>query len=91
MNHVLDGNAAAGTLAEVFAAEMTVAMSTCVACGDNHPIGELRAYLDAPGVVLRCPSCDAVQIRFVRGPQQAWLDVRGVRVLQFSLAGSARA
>jgi hypothetical protein len=40
-------------------------------------------YLHAPGIVLRCASCDAVQIRFVRGPQRAWLDLRGVRVLEF--------
>ena len=87
MDHAVDGNAAAGALSEIFAAEVTVAVTTCAACGDQRPVGELRAYLEAPGVVLRCASCEAVQIRIVRGPQRAWMDFRGLRVLQFELPG----
>jgi hypothetical protein len=85
MSMALDGNAAAGALAELFAAEMTVAVTTCASCSDERPIGELRAYLQAPGVVLRCASCDGVQIRIVRGRRRAWMDLRGVRLLQFEL------
>ncbi len=85
MSDVLDGNAAAGPLAEVLAAEMTVARTTCVACGDIRPIAELHAYMRAPGIVLRCASCEAVQIRLVRGPARAWLDLRGVRILEVAL------
>ena len=81
----LDGNAAAGALTEVFAVEMTRAVTTCAGCGDTRPLGELRAYLDAPGVVLRCASCGAVQIRLVRAPTRAWLDLRGVRVVEVEL------
>lgn len=85
MSDPLDGNAAAGALAEVLAPDMTVAITTCAACGDVRPVGELRAYLRAPGLVLRCTSCEAVQIRLVRGPGRAWLDVRGIRVLHVEL------
>ncbi len=85
MTDVLDGNAAAGALADVFAPDMTVAITTCATCGDGRPVGELRAYLLAPGLVLRCPSCEAVQIRVVRAPARAWLDLRGIRVLQVEL------
>ncbi len=85
MTEVLDGNAAAGALADVFALEMTVAMTTCAGCSDVRPIGELRAYLQAPGLVLRCASCQAVQIRVVRAGSRAWLDFRGVRVFQVEL------
>jgi hypothetical protein len=81
----LDGNAAAGALAEVFTAEMTRAVTTCGTCGDARPVGELRAYLQAPGLVLRCTSCGAVQIRLVRGGDQVWLDLRGLRVIQLQL------
>ena len=88
MTHALDGNVAGGGLSEIFAAEITVAVTTCASCGDDHLIGELRAYLDAPGIVLRCASCEAVQIRLVRGPQRAWLDLRGARVLEFPLPPS---
>jgi hypothetical protein len=81
----LDGNAAAGILSEVFAAEMTVAVTTCASCGARAQIGRLRAYLQAPGAVLRCATCDAAQIRLVRGPGRAWLDLRGVRVVEVEL------
>ncbi len=81
----LDGNAAAGALADVFAPDMTAAITSCAACGDGRPVGELRAYLLAPGLVLRCASCQAVQIRVVRAPGRAWLDLRGIRVLQVEL------
>jgi hypothetical protein len=82
----LDGNAAAGVLAEVFAAEMTVAVTTCATCGDAHAMGELHAYLQAPGVVLRCCSCGAVQARLVRAPRRAWLDLRGIQALEVPLS-----
>ncbi|HEX6420219.1 MAG TPA: DUF6510 family protein [Acidimicrobiales bacterium] len=85
MTDALDGNAAAGALAELFVTEMTVAVTACATCGDTRPLGELRAYLRAPGVVLRCASCDAVQVRLVRGPDRAWLDLRGVQAVQVEL------
>ena len=81
----LDGNAAAGALSDVFASEITVAVTTCAACGDTRPVGELHAYMDAPGVVLRCASCHSVQIRQVRAAQRVWLDLQGVRTLQVQL------
>jgi Family of unknown function (DUF6510) len=81
----LDGNAAAGILGEVFVAEMTVATTICSTCGAVAQVGQLRAYLRAPGTVLRCAACGAVQIRVVRGPDRAWLDLRGVRVLEVGL------
>jgi hypothetical protein len=81
----LDGNAAAGPLAEIFTAEMTLAVSTCAACGDARPVAELRAYLQAPGLVLRCAACHAVELRLVRAPGRAWLDARGIRALEIQL------
>jgi uncharacterized Zn finger protein len=82
---VLDGNAAGGVLSEVFQSDITGAVTTCATCGAVHSVGELRAYLQAPGTVLRCSTCGAVQLRLVRGPDRAWLDVRGVRVLEVQL------
>ena len=81
----LDGNAAAGVLAEVFLPEMTMAVTTCASCGAVRPLGELRAYLQAPGAVLRCPSCGVAQLRMVRAPTRTWLDLRGMLVLQVEL------
>jgi hypothetical protein len=78
----LDGNATAGALGELFAFNVTLAVSTCAHCRDTRPIAELRAYVRAPGMVLRCPSCGGVQLRLVQSPERAWLDVQGIRVLE---------
>jgi len=88
MTDALDGNAAAGALAEVFAIDMTAVVTTCAACGDARPLGGLGAYVQAPGVVLRCATCAAVQIRLVRAPGRAWLDLRGTRLLEIDLPES---
>ena len=82
MDTSLDGNAAAGTLGDLFNFDVTTAVSTCALCGDARRIGELHAYLDAPGIVLRCTSCGAAQLRLVRSGDRAWLDVRGIQVLE---------
>ena len=81
----LDGNALAGPLKEVFAVDVTIAVSQCVSCGQTGPLASLRVYPDAPGLVARCAGCDAVVLRLVRGPQGAWLDLRGCVSLHIPL------
>jgi hypothetical protein len=81
-DRALDGSAAAGPLSEVFAFDITVARTVCAACRDVRAVAELRAYLHAPGIVLRCATCGAVQVRHVRSVNAAWLDLRGIEVLQ---------
>lgn len=81
----LDGNAAAGLLAEIFAFEMTSAESTCAQCGATAPLGSLLLYGGQIGTVLRCPTCDHVQIRIVRIPErggQYWIDMQGMKCLR---------
>jgi hypothetical protein len=85
----LDGNVAGGDLADIFAFDATTAITTCATCRHTQAIATLRAYLRAPGMVLRCASCDSVQIRFVRAPQRAWLDVRGIDMLEIPLSTEA--
>lgn len=82
MDTSLDGNAVAGVLGDLFAFDVTMAVSTCASCGDGRPVAELRAYVDAPGMVLRCASCRAAQLRLVRSSDRAWLDLRGIQVLE---------
>jgi hypothetical protein len=81
-DRALDGSAAGGPLSEVFAFDVTVARTVCATCRDTRAVAELRAYLQAPGIVLRCASCGAVQLRHVRSAGRAWLDLRGVEVLE---------
>lgn len=78
----LDGNTAAGMLGEIFPFDMTTVSATCGGCGMIEPIGAETAYLDAPGLVLRCAHCQSVMLRMVRAPTRAWLDLQGVRCLE---------
>jgi hypothetical protein len=59
-----DGNALAGLLGGVFAADITTVVRRCASCGDASPLGAHRLFR-AAGVVLRCPSCDDVALRAV--------------------------
>ncbi len=79
----LDGNAAAGPLAAVFGGEMTVVPGKCAHCGAVRVIGELRAYVRAPGTVLRCPVCDGIILRIVETNEATYVDARGAAYLRF--------
>ena len=81
----VDGNAVAGLLGEVFAFEVTGAMGTCANCGNVAAVGAVHAYVDAPGAVLRCPVCCCVLIRLVQSNNRLWLEMGGVRSLEFRI------
>jgi Zn finger protein HypA/HybF involved in hydrogenase expression len=77
-----DGNTLAGSLGDVFCVEVTTAIGRCTNCGREGPMAELRVFDHAPGVVARCPTCDQVLLRLVRGSGRAWLDMGGLAYLQ---------
>lgn len=74
---MLDGNAAAGILSEIFTLEMTVSQIECANCGREGEMGTLLAYMQAPGIVLRCPVCEHIILRIVESPEVIYLDLRG--------------
>jgi hypothetical protein len=78
----LDGNAAAGLLAEVFAFDATTAEAVCSGCGAVGPAGALAVYGLAMGAILRCPTCDNAVVRISRVKSGYWLDLRGMSVLR---------
>ncbi|MGB9383851.1 MAG: DUF6510 family protein [Pseudolabrys sp.] len=82
-NLVVDGNAAAGMLQNIFVPEITTAQNQCQACGSIEAIGSLRLYAAPMGVVLRCPHCDGIVMRAVQTPQGTWLEMMGTRYLKF--------
>ena len=82
----LDGNVMAGALREVFAVDVTTARGQCASCGQVNVVAQVAVYTDGPGSVARCPGCDEVVMRLVRGPDRAWLDLRGVVCLELDLA-----
>jgi hypothetical protein len=79
MNHELmvDGNAVAGLLQDVFGLEMTASPAECAHCGQVNELGALLAFTQAPGAVLRCPACEEVVLRIVETPNAIYLDARG--------------
>ncbi|MFI7615756.1 hypothetical protein E1286_02205 [Nonomuraea terrae] len=81
----LDGNTLAGPLGELFAVDVTTATGRCANCGLTGPIGSLHVYGPDPGLVGRCPGCEEVVLRLVRGPGRAWLDMRGTVTLRVDL------
>ena len=55
---MLDANATAGVLYEIFGVEMTASPTECANCGNEGEIGELLAFTQGPGIVLRCSTCE---------------------------------
>ena len=75
----VDGNAMGGTLTEVFARDVTSARMVCDGCGNVEPLGAEHAYLQAPGMVLRCRHCEQVLLVVTRANGASLLSFRGVR------------
>ncbi len=86
MNHelMLDANAVAGVLQEIFGTDMTAAPTECANCGQEGEVGSLLAFTQAPGIVLRCPSCEAVVVRITQTPDAFYIDARGAVYLRLA-------
>ena len=81
----LDGNAAAGSLAELFAFDVTTATAICDGCGRGSPVGALLLYDLAMGTLLRCPECAHLMLCATRIRGVVRLDLRGTRILHVAL------
>lgn len=83
----LDGNAAAGTLAQVFCGETSGALIVCAGCGATAAIGTLLAYGLEMGAILRCPGCDTTVLRLGAAGNTVWVDLRGAVSLRMEIGG----
>lgn len=81
---MLDANATAGLLYEIFGVEMTASPIECANCGNEGEVGELLAFTQGPGVILRCSSCENVVLRIVQTPSEIILDARGAVYLRLA-------
>jgi hypothetical protein len=81
---MLDANAVAGLLWEIFGVEMTAAPTECAHCGSEAEIGTLLAFTLGPGIILRCSACQQVVLRIVQTPESFYLDARGAVYLRLS-------
>jgi Family of unknown function (DUF6510) len=82
MDTMLDGNAAAGLLHEIFGDDMTAMPSQCDHCGNVAELGTTHAWMDGPGIVLRCCICHGVVLRVVETPDARYVDARGAAYLR---------
>jgi hypothetical protein len=80
----LDGNAIGGLLLEVFGAEMTSATGTCGHCGAVAQVAELVVYLEAPGTVARCRTCESVLLVIVEAHGVKCVDIRGLAAVEMA-------
>ena len=81
---MLDANATAGLLHEIFGVEMTAEPTECANCGNEAEIGTLLAFTHGPGIVLRCSACEQVVLRIVQTPDATYLDARGAVYLRLT-------
>jgi hypothetical protein len=70
--------------------DVTTAVSQCNSCGTSSVLGEAVVYADAPGTVVRCPTCHEIMLRVARAEGRAWLDLRGVRSLQLPMPAAGQ-
>ncbi|WP_203579377.1 DUF6510 family protein [Microbacterium hibisci] len=78
---VVDGNAAAGMLWDVFGADVTALTGVCGGCGAAAPVAETVVELDDTAAIVRCRSCTHTLFTVLRGPEGARLVVGTLREL----------
>lgn len=79
---MLDANAAGGMLRDIFGAEMTGLPGQCAHCGNVAQMGTTHAWMQGPGIVLRCSICHEVVLRVVETPHARYIDARGATYLR---------
>jgi hypothetical protein len=84
-DRMLDGNAAAGLLDEIFAMEATTAIVTCAGCGASGPIGAAMVYANEMGTIVRCGSCSEVVIRCAELRGRIVVDMRGAAMVSVAV------
>jgi hypothetical protein len=81
---MMDANAVAGLLTEIFGMDMTAEPTECAHCGNQAEIGTLLAFIQGPGVVLRCSACSQIVLRIIQTPDAIYLDARGAVYLKLA-------
>ena len=80
----VDGNAAAGLLAEIFAVDVTTMTGGCGECGAAGPLAETVVEIDEVAAIIRCRTCTHTLMTVMRADE-------GVRLVIGSLRDLVRA
>lgn len=81
---MVDGNAVAGLLEQIFGRDMTMTVARCAGCARDAAMGALMAFIRGPGIVLRCPACQTAIARVVETPTAVYLEARGAAYLRMT-------
>jgi hypothetical protein len=81
---MVDGNAVAGQLQQIFGRDMTMTVARCAGCARDAAMGALMAFIRGPGMVLRCPACQNAIARIVETPTAIYLEARGALYLRMA-------
>lgn len=79
----LDGNSMGGLLNELFGQDMTNQLGCCGNCGAIRVFAEVQVYRDAPGDVMRCPSCGSVLVVVVATSTGLRVTLESLRWIDF--------
>ena len=71
--NVVDGNAAAGMLWDVFGADVTGLIGVCGGCGDASQVAEAVVELDETAAIVRCRACTHTLFTVLRDGDRARL------------------
>lgn len=78
----VDGNAVAGAMSLALGREATAIVLECADCGNRHRVAETRVYLRCPGMVVRCPACEACEVLLVDRPDRLRLMLMSIRSME---------
>ena len=78
---VVDGNAAAGILSEIFAGDVTLLAGECGGCGTVAPLAEAVVELDDVAAIVRCRGCTHTLITVLRSGEGLRVVIGALREL----------
>lgn len=84
----LDGNVLGGPLEELFGLDLTAATITCAHCDARTLVAAQLVYADAPALVVRCPGCTGVVMRYASDRGVIRFEMTGIRLLTIGAAPS---
>lgn len=77
----VDGNALAGPLSALFAADVTTALVTCRHCGDEAPLATAVVERDDTADIVICRGCTHTLFTLRHSPAGLRLDLAGLAAL----------
>jgi flavoprotein len=78
---VVDGNAAAGILSEVFAGDVTQMLAECSGCGAVAPFAEAVVEIDETAAIVRCRGCTHTLVTVLRSEGEVRVVIGTLREL----------